>query len=208
MAYSRCICFYTWFFVVVNIFSSSFLHRRSKFGCSYWWPFLQWIFPLLLSMIVTYFSKAYIGNPIILHGAKAEMLYWFYCWLAIWILLRFSVEDYKAPNFVYNLMKMILVVSLVCLLICFLFCTSIIILVYTIFSSGFLYDTLQDENLLATFKKQLEEDKKIVTSRSNLNALRKVILWFLNHYFTLLMIYRWWYIQMLSNWDSNRELPS
>ncbi|KAL2591695.1 hypothetical protein AAZV13_12G025100 [Glycine max] len=33
----------------------------------------------------------------------------------------------------------------------------------------------KDENLLATFKKQLEEDKKIVTSRSNLNALRKVL---------------------------------
>ncbi|KAG4386670.1 hypothetical protein GLYMA_11G101600v4 [Glycine max] len=33
----------------------------------------------------------------------------------------------------------------------------------------------KDENLLATFKKQLEEDKKIVTSRSNLNVLRKVL---------------------------------
>lgn len=75
-------------------------------------------------------------------------------------------------------MKMILVV---CLLIFFLFCTAIIIFVYAIFSSGILYDTLQDENLLATFKKQLEEDKKIVTSRSNLNVLRKVILWFLKH---------------------------
>ena len=155
-----------------KFFYLSFLHRLSKFGCSYWWPFLLWISPLLLSMIVTSFSKAYVGNPIILYGVKAEMLYWFYCWLAIWILLRFSVEDYKAPNFIYNLMKMILVV---CLLIFFLFCTAIIIFVYAIFSSGILYDTLQDENLLATFKKQLEEDKKIVTSRSNLNVLRKVI---------------------------------
>lgn len=33
----------------------------------------------------------------------------------------------------------------------------------------------KDENLLTTFKKQLEEDKKIVTSRSNLNVLRKVL---------------------------------
>ncbi|TKY67733.1 MSP1 protein [Spatholobus suberectus] len=33
----------------------------------------------------------------------------------------------------------------------------------------------KDENLLATFKKQLEEDRKIVTSRSNLNVLRKVL---------------------------------
>ncbi|KAK7404349.1 hypothetical protein VNO78_05178 [Psophocarpus tetragonolobus] len=33
----------------------------------------------------------------------------------------------------------------------------------------------KDENLLATFKKQLEEDKKIVISRSNLNVLRKVL---------------------------------
>ncbi|XP_020214234.1 uncharacterized protein LOC109798393 isoform X2 [Cajanus cajan] len=33
----------------------------------------------------------------------------------------------------------------------------------------------KDENLLVTFKKQLEEDKKIVTSRSNLNVLRKVL---------------------------------
>ncbi|ESW03643.1 hypothetical protein PHAVU_011G030700 [Phaseolus vulgaris] len=33
----------------------------------------------------------------------------------------------------------------------------------------------KDENQLATFKKQLEEDKKIVTSRSNLNVLRKVL---------------------------------
>ncbi|KAL2329131.1 hypothetical protein Fmac_022558 [Flemingia macrophylla] len=31
----------------------------------------------------------------------------------------------------------------------------------------------KDENVLVTFKKQLEEDKKIVTSRSNLNVLRK-----------------------------------
>ncbi|RDY10350.1 Msp1, partial [Mucuna pruriens] len=33
----------------------------------------------------------------------------------------------------------------------------------------------KDENLLETFKKQLEEDKKIVTSRNNLNVLRKVL---------------------------------
>ncbi|XP_057456661.1 uncharacterized protein LOC130747672 isoform X3 [Lotus japonicus] len=33
----------------------------------------------------------------------------------------------------------------------------------------------KDENLLATFKKQLEEDRKIVISRSNLNELRKVL---------------------------------
>ncbi|XP_047169131.1 uncharacterized protein LOC124837726 isoform X1 [Vigna umbellata] len=33
----------------------------------------------------------------------------------------------------------------------------------------------KDENQLATFKKQLEEDKKIVTSRSNLSILRKVL---------------------------------
>ncbi|MED6158677.1 hypothetical protein PIB30_034920 [Stylosanthes scabra] len=33
----------------------------------------------------------------------------------------------------------------------------------------------KDENLLVTFKKQLEEDRKIVVSRSNLNELRKVL---------------------------------
>jgi len=66
-------------------------------------------------------------------------------------LLRFLLIDYKAPNF------------------------------HVIFSSVILYDILQDENQLATFKKQLEEDKKIVTSRSNLSILRKVILWFLKH---------------------------
>lgn len=36
------------------------------------------------------------------------------------------------------------------------------------------YDTLQEEDQLGTFKKQLEEDRKIVISRSSLNELHAV----------------------------------
>ncbi|CAJ1933826.1 unnamed protein product [Sphenostylis stenocarpa] len=44
-----------------------------------------------------------------------------------------------------------------------------------LFSNVLSIDPPKDENQLATFKKQLEEDKKIVTLRSNLNVLRKVL---------------------------------
>ncbi|KAK7312227.1 hypothetical protein VNO77_35941 [Canavalia gladiata] len=44
-----------------------------------------------------------------------------------------------------------------------------------LFSNVLCVNPPKDENLLATFKKQLEEDRKIVTSRSNLNVLRKVL---------------------------------
>ncbi|XP_027356104.1 uncharacterized protein LOC113865618 isoform X2 [Abrus precatorius] len=44
-----------------------------------------------------------------------------------------------------------------------------------LFSNAVCIHPPKDENLLATFKKQLEEDRKIVTSRSNLNVLRKVL---------------------------------
>ena len=56
-----------------------------------------------------------------------------------------------------------------------LICMTLII-VYVMVLSDILYDTLQEENLQTVFKKQLEEDRKIVISRSNLNELRKVIL--------------------------------
>ncbi|KAK7264111.1 hypothetical protein RJT34_31715 [Clitoria ternatea] len=44
-----------------------------------------------------------------------------------------------------------------------------------LFSNALCIHPPKDENLLVTFKKQLEEDRKIVTSRNNLNVLRKVL---------------------------------
>lgn len=43
------------------------------------------------------------------------------------------------------------------------------------------FDNLQEEHQLGTFKKQLEEDRKIVISRSSLNELHKVNTLFLQH---------------------------
>ncbi|CAL0334216.1 unnamed protein product [Lupinus luteus] len=47
--------------------------------------------------------------------------------------------------------------------------------VQKLFSNVLCVHPPKDENLLATFKKQLDEDRKFVISRSNLNELRKVL---------------------------------
>ncbi|CAL0304306.1 unnamed protein product [Lupinus luteus] len=47
--------------------------------------------------------------------------------------------------------------------------------IHKLFSNVLCVHPPKDDNLLATFKKQLDEDRKIVISRSNLNELRKVL---------------------------------
>ncbi|KAL1362040.1 hypothetical protein HN51_010333 [Arachis hypogaea] len=47
--------------------------------------------------------------------------------------------------------------------------------IHKLFSNVLCVHPPKDENVLVTFKKQLEEDRKIVVSRSNLNELRKVL---------------------------------
>ncbi|KAE9616430.1 putative microtubule-severing ATPase [Lupinus albus] len=47
--------------------------------------------------------------------------------------------------------------------------------IYKLFSNVLCVHPPKDDNLLVTFKKQLDEDRKIVISRSNLNELRKVL---------------------------------
>ncbi|MED6218478.1 hypothetical protein PIB30_026950 [Stylosanthes scabra] len=47
--------------------------------------------------------------------------------------------------------------------------------IHKLFSNVLCVHPPKDENLLVTFKKQLEEDRKIVVSRSNLSELRKVL---------------------------------
>lgn len=49
---------------------------------------------------------------------------------------------------------------------------------------------LQDEDLFTTLNKQMEEDRKIVISRSNLHEMHKVVDFFIFYFFIFLTFHR------------------